>query len=85
MYKPEVQEERYIATVNAELVAMGNAITAGINLHNVTIYISEVPNWITFKTLVTFGIKRIVHYGPCLNERIKHYSRELGVQLISVG
>lgn len=85
LYKPDT-EERYVATVNAELVAVGEAINKGVApLTNLTMYISDSPNWYTFKMLVTLGLKRIVHYGPANNDRITHYAQELGVELISVG
>lgn len=76
--------ERYVATVNAEIMAIGVAVKAGINLNNVTIYTSDCPNWQVFKTLVVMGIKRIVHYGPTTSDRIGHYSQQLGIELLSV-
>lgn len=85
LYKPEVEEEKYVATVNAELVAVGSAIMANQSIANTTIYTSDAPNWITFKLLVTIGIKRIVFYGPVTNERMTHYARELGIELVPVG
>lgn len=85
LYKPDT-EERFVATVNAELVAVGNLTMKGTPpLGNTTIYISDCPNWYTFKMLVTLGIRRIVHYGPVLNERITHYAQELNIEIISVG
>ncbi len=79
------ENERYVATVNAEVVAIGAAIKAGIFLSGCTIYVSDCPNWQTFKFLVTLGLKRIIHYGPTLNERIMHYAREMGVEIIGIG
>lgn len=85
LHRPET-EERYVATVQAEIVALGNLTSKGAPpLGSTTIYISDCPNWYTFKTLITLGFKRIVHYGPVLNERITHYAAELGIELISVG
>jgi deoxycytidylate deaminase len=85
LYKPQT-EERYVATINAELVAIGNLTQKGCPpLTTTTIYISDCPNWYTFKMLITLGIRRIVHYGPVLNERITHYAQELNIQIISVG
>lgn len=85
LYKPE-SDEKYVATINAELSACGKAIEAGVApFSNLTIYVSDSPNWYTFKMLVTLGIKRIVHYGPIGNDRITHYAQELGIQIISVG
>lgn len=85
LYKPDT-EERFVATVNAELVAVGNLTQKGTPpLGNTTIYVSDCPNWYTFKMLVTLGIRRIVHYGPVINERITHYAQELNIEIISVG
>lgn len=85
LYKPNT-EERFVATVNAELVAVGNLTMKGSPpLGNATIYVSDCPNWYTFKMLITLGIRRIVHYGPVLNERITHYAQELNIEIISVG
>lgn len=78
-------EERYVATLNAEIVAISSAIRQNISLHGATVYISDEPNWVTFKFLVAVGIKRIVHYGPTQNEHTKHYAQKLGVEIISVG
>lgn len=84
LYKPDT-DERYVATVNAELVAIGKALAIGhANFAVSTIYVSDCPNWFTFKMLVTLGFKRIVHYGPVLNDRIAHYSKELSIEMISV-
>ncbi len=77
--------ERYVATVNAEIVAIGAAIKAGIFLNGCTIYTSDCPNWNVFKFLVTMGLKRIIHYGPTSNDRIAHYAREMGVEIIGIG
>jgi deoxycytidylate deaminase len=79
------ENERYVATVNAELVAMGAAIRGGVTLNDVTMYISDPPNWITFKTMVTMGIKRIVHYGAGKGERVTHYARMLGIEILGIG
>ena len=79
------ENERYVATVNAEIVAVGAAIKAGIFLSGCTVYVSDCPNWQTFKFLVTLGLKRIVHFGPTQNERILHYSREMGVEILGIG
>jgi deoxycytidylate deaminase len=85
LYKPDT-DERYVATVNAEMIALGNLTQKGSPpLSNTTIYISDSPNWYTFKMLVTLGIRRIVHYGPVTNERITHYAQELNIEIISVG
>lgn len=89
--KPDAQvaqiqdAERYVATVNAEMVAIGEAIKANVSLLNTTMYVSDAPNWITFKNMVVLGIKRIVHYGAVSNERMRHYAKELDVMLIGVG
>lgn len=83
LYKPD-DEERYVATVNAEQVALGEAVRAGQNIGTCTIYCSDCPNWYTFKTIITLGIRRVVHYGPVSNDRISHYARELGIEVISV-
>lgn len=79
------ENERYVATVNAEIVAVGAAIKAGIFLSGCSIYVSDCPNWQTFKFLVTMGLKRILHYGPTMNDRITHYAREMGVEIIGIG
>ena len=79
------ENERYVATVNAEVVAVGAAVKAGIFLSGCTIYVSDCPNWQTFKFLVTLGLKRILHYGPTTNDRITHYAREMGVEIIGIG
>ncbi len=79
------ENERYVATVNAEVVAIGAAIKAGIFLAGCTIYISDCPNWQTFKFLVTLGLKRIIHYGPTSNDRILHYAREMAVEIMGIG
>lgn len=78
-------DERYVATLNAEVVAISSAVRSNTPLHNATVYISDEPNWVTFKFLVALGIKRIVHYGPTQNEHTKHYAQKLGVEIISVG
>jgi deoxycytidylate deaminase len=85
LYKPEVEDEKYIATINSEVVALGSAIRANVPLFDCTIYSTSAPNWITFKLLITFGIKRIVHYGPVPSERISHYAKELGIMVEGVG
>ncbi len=77
--------ERYIATVNAEIVAVGVAIRKKEDLGSCTIYCSDEPNWIVFKSLITFGIKRIIHFGPTKSDRIKHYSLQLGVEILGIG
>lgn len=77
--------ERYVATVNAEMVAIGEAIKSNASLLNTTMYVSDAPNWITFKNMVILGIKRIVHYGPISSERMQHYAKELNITLIGVG
>ena len=85
LYKPDT-EERYVATVNAEIVALGKAIRAGIApLAEITSYSTSCPNWFTFKVLVTAGVRRFVHYGATTSERTKHYAQELGVEIIGVG
>jgi deoxycytidylate deaminase len=78
-------EERYIATIRAEIAALGACIRAGINLTGATVYTSDQPDWQSFKTLVTLGIKRIVFAGPLTSKRISHYSQLLGVELLAVG
>jgi len=84
LYKPEA-DERYVATVTAEVVAFGEAVKAGfVNFANSTIYTSDCPNWYVYKFIIMLGIKRIVFYGPATNERIQHYSKELGVELLSI-
>lgn len=85
LYKPDT-DERFVATINAELVAIGNLTQKGSPpLSLATIYVSDCPNWYTFKMIVTLGFKRIIHYGPIMNPRITHYAQELGVEIISVG
>jgi deoxycytidylate deaminase len=84
LYKPET-EERYVATVNAELVALGKCIRNGnAPLSDVSLYASDCPNWYTFKMLITIGIRRIVFFGPASNDRVKH-AKELGVEILAVG
>jgi deoxycytidylate deaminase len=84
-YKPQT-DERYVATINAENVAIGKAVQKGTaKFDSATIYITDCPNWYTFKLLVTVGLKRIVHYGPITNPRIVHYSKDLNIDIISVG
>lgn len=78
-------EEKYVATVNAELVAIGAAVRANIGIAGATVYTSDCPNWMTFKMIATLGIRRVVHYGPCTNERITHYAKELGIEMLGVG
>lgn len=78
-------DERYVATVNAEIMAIGSAIKNGLDITGSTIYISDCPNWAVFKFIVIMGIKRIAFYGPVSSERVTHYSQELGVEIISVG
>lgn len=86
MFKPEALEERHAATINAELVALAEALKVGLTpIESASIYISDCPNWITFKMLSTLGFKRIIHGGPCLNDRILHYAKEFGIEMISVG
>lgn len=83
-YRPTVQE-RYVATVNAEIVAMGEAIKNNVgNFNEVTCYSTNCPNWYTFKLLVVMGIKRLCFYGPVTNERTTYYAKEIGVDIISV-
>lgn len=77
--------ERYVATVNAEMVAIGEAMRKNETLLNATMYISDEPNWITYKNMVVLGIKRILWYGPITSDRIKHYSQELGVEIQGIG
>lgn len=77
--------ERYVATVNAEMVAIGSAIQAGLSLVGATMYSSEEPFWITFKLLITIGIKRVVYYGPSKNNKIRDYSQRMGVEVIVIG
>jgi deoxycytidylate deaminase len=84
-YKPQT-DERYVATINAENVAIGKAIRTGnAKFENATIYITDCPNWYTFKFLVTVGLRRICHYGPITNPRIAHYAKDLNIEIISVG
>lgn len=83
LFKPN-DDERYVATVNAELVAIGDAVKANIGLGDCTLYCTDCPNWYTYKMIVELGIKRIVFYGPVSNERISHYSSELGIEIIPI-
>lgn len=78
-------DTRYIATINAEIVCISDAIKRGESLAGSTLYISDCPNWISWKTAVTFGIHRFVFFGPVQNEHIEHYAKELAVELLSVG
>jgi dCMP deaminase len=80
-----MHEERYIAVIQAEIVAVGNAIKSGINIVGATFYISDQPNWQIFKILATCGIKRIVFYGPVTSKKTQHYANLMGVQLLAVG
>lgn len=85
---PKIQlpeEERYVATVRAEIAALGACVRNSINLNGATIYISTQPDWQSFKAIVVFGIKRIVFSGPTTSDRIRHYANLLGVELLSVG
>ncbi len=77
-------DEKYVATVNAEIVAVAAAIQAGAHLAEVTLYCSAEPNWYVYKTIVTLGIRRVVYYGPSKNDRIKDYSTSLGVEVVVV-
>jgi deoxycytidylate deaminase len=79
------QEEKYIATVRSEIAALGACIRAGVNLTGVTIYISSPPDWSSFKTLVTMGIKRMVFIGPLTSQRISHYASLLGIEILAIG
>lgn len=79
------ESERYVATVNAEIIAIGSAVRANVYLGDLTMYISDPPNWVTFKFIVALGLKRIVHYGTLQSERIKHYAQALGIEILSVG
>lgn len=81
---PGLEGEQYIATITAETVAIAVAIGLTQNLAEVTMYVSDEPNWVTYKWLITLGIKRLVYYGPAQNERIKTYSQALGVEVIVV-
>lgn len=80
-----LQDEKYIPTVNAELVAISVATATNANLSDVTLYSSDEPNWQMFKTAIVLGIKRLVYYGPAKNERMKTYGQSLGVEIIVVG
>lgn len=79
------ENEQYVATIGAELVAISAAVRSNISLNGSTIYLSAEPNWIAFKIIVTMGIKRIAFYGPLTSDRIRHYATELGVEILSVG
>jgi deoxycytidylate deaminase len=85
LYKPEVQSERHVATISAELVAIADAVKHRADFNQLSMYISAPPTWPSFKTLITIGIKRIVCSGPLQNDRIKHYAQELGIELLVVG
>jgi deoxycytidylate deaminase len=78
-------DEKYIATVRAEIAALGACVRNGISLVGATIYISTQPDWSSFKSIVVFGIKRIVFSGPNTSDRIKHYANLMGVELLSIG
>ena len=79
------EEERYVATVSAELMAISNAVKNNTSILGATIYLSESPTWISFKIIATMGIKRIVHYGKQDNERVQHYAKLLGMEVLSIG
>lgn len=78
-------QERYVATLNAEIVAVSSAVRAQEALSDVTLYSTQAPNWNTFKTIAAMGLKRILHYSPEAPDRTQHYAKELGIELISVG
>jgi len=79
------EEERYIATVNAEMVAISEAVKAASSLNGCTIYSSTEPNWVSFKLIAMMGLKRVCFYGPLTNERTRHYAQELGIELVIAG
>jgi hypothetical protein len=76
--------EKYVATVPAEIAAVGDCIKAGKPLTAVTIYTNSPPPWYVFKTMATFGFKRFVFYGQS-DARLAHYAQELGISLVPVG
>lgn len=79
------ESERYVATINAEIVALGGAVQKSAPIVQCTMYSSDEPNWVTFKTCVVMGIKRFVHYGQTKSKRIKAYAQNLGVEIIGLG
>lgn len=85
LFKPEVESEKYIATVSAEVVAISEAVKNKAELSQCTCYTSNPPTWPSFKLLVTLGIRRMVCYGPITTQRIQHYAQELGIDFIVVG
>jgi len=78
-------DEKYVATIRAEIAALGACVRNGINLTGATIYVSTQPDWQSFKTITVMGIKRIVFSGPLTSDRIRHYANLLSVDVLAVG
>lgn len=77
--------ERYVATLNAEIVAISEYLAKDIgNLSGCTMYLTSSPNWLTWKTIVALGLKRIVHYGASLDPKITAYAQKMDVEVVSV-
>jgi deoxycytidylate deaminase len=76
--------ERFVASLNAEITAMSDFLQKhNSNFQGCTMYSTTCPNWLTFKTVMSLGIKRFVHYGPTSDPKINYYSQKLGIQVIS--
>lgn len=85
IFQGDHDQEHYHATIQAELAAIGQAVRANLSLDGATLYVTDFPNWLTWKLIIVSGIKRVVHYGVADNEKVNYYAPIHRIQVISAG
>jgi dCMP deaminase len=79
-------EGHCVRTVHAEINAIAQAARNGVSLDNSQIYITALPCWNCFKTLVNAGVNKIYYREAYRPDPITESAADdLGIELIKVG